>query len=36
MAVYVKYLIILTLVSWCHIVNYLKINKLQKLYGTKC
>ena len=30
MAVYVKYLIILTFVTLCRIDNYLKINNLQK------
>lgn len=30
MAVYVKYLIILTLMTWCRMANYLKINNLQK------
>ena len=36
MAVYVKYLIILTLAPWCHMANYLKISNLQKQYGIKC
>lgn len=30
MAVYVKYLIILTFATWCHMANYLKISNLQK------
>lgn len=30
MAVYVKCLIILTFVTWCHMANYLKTNNLQK------